>query len=203
MRGCVGIAGGTASGKSSLARALAAHLGDAAVILEQDWYYRDQSHVDLAARTRFNYDHPEALDTALLCNHLEALRAGQSVEVPQYDFSAHVRAAQTRVIAPHAVYIVEGIHVLGDPCLRALCDVRVFVDVPADVRFIRRLQRDTCERSRTVECVIAQYLATTRPMHDEFVAPARAWAHLLVTEDTPLHLAAARIAHMLAGAPAP
>jgi uridine kinase len=203
MAACVGIAGGTASGKSTLARALAAHLDGAAIVIEHDWYYRDQSGVDLAARPKVNYDHPDALDTALLCNQLEALRAGLETDAPQYDFTGHTRAAHTRRVTPHAVYIVEGIHVLGDPCLRALCDVRVFVDVPADVRFIRRLRRDTRERGRTVESVIEQYLATTRPMHEEFVAPARAWAHLLVTEDTPLHLATARIAHMLAGAPAP
>ena len=203
MAACVGIAGGTASGKSSLARALGDYLGGRAVIIEQDWYYRDQARLPFAERLQTNYDHPSALETHLLCNHLEALRGGKPVRVPQYDFTEHTRAVHSRPISPHAVYIIEGIHVLSDPCLRALCDVRVFVDVPADIRLIRRLRRDTRERGRSVESVVEQYLATTRPMHEQFVAPAKAWAHLLVTQDTPLQEAAARIAELLNGAPAP
>jgi uridine kinase len=150
--------------------------------MQHDAYYRDRSDLSPAARDRLNYDHPEALDTPLLVAHLEALRAGRPVEIPVYDFAAHARRAQTRHTEPRDAILLEGILILCDPALREAMDLRLYLDSDADVRFIRRLERDVRERGRTLEGVIEQYLETVRPMHREFVEPSRRFADLIIPE---------------------
>lgn len=153
---------------------------DAVTVIEHDSYYRDGSALAPAERVRVNYDHPDALETSLLVAHLTALRAGRAVEVPRYDFATYQRAATTSTALPRRVIIVEGILILAEPALRALMDIRVYVDADADLRFIRRLERDLTARGRTVDSVIAQYLATVQPMHLEFVEPSKRHAHVIV-----------------------
>ncbi len=177
----VGLAGGTGSGKTTVTKALLAHLGNDAALLQHDWYYRDQTDVPLAERNQVNYDHPDAQETALLIEHVAALRRGESVAAPQYDFATHTRRCETRTIAPRPVIVVEGINTLADPGLHALFDLCVFVDVPADIRFIRRLQRDVAERGRTTESVVTQYLDHVRPMHEEYVEPCKSKADLVLS----------------------
>jgi uridine kinase len=167
----VGIAGGTASGKTTVARGVADRLG--ALLLTHDRYYR-------SADAHTNFDHPDALDTARMVADLDTLREGRPASLPDYDFATHRRRAAEDVVAPTPVIVVEGILVLADASLRARFDLAVFVDAPADVRLVRRVQRDVAERGRTVESVLAQYLATVRPMHEAFVAPSLAHAHLVL-----------------------
>jgi uridine kinase len=179
----VAVAGGSGSGKSTVARAVVTALGDdRASIIKHDAYYRDRSDVPPAERNAINFDHPEALDTALLVEHLEALRAERPVEIPVYDFTTHTRGAETRTVTPPPVIVLDGILILADAHVRALIDLGVFVDTPADLRFIRRLKRDIKKRGRTPESVITQYLATVRPMHEAFVEPSRAFAQVVITE---------------------
>lgn len=177
---CVGIAGGTGSGKSSVARALVQRLGDQAVILEQDWYYRDMRHLSLEERANYDYDYPAAIESPYLAEQIEILLSGKSVDTPRYDFTTHLREQETVRVNPHQVIVVEGIHVLGENYLRELMALKVFVDVAADLRFIRRLRRDMSERGRTMNSVIEQYLKQVRPMHEKFVAPAREHADLIL-----------------------
>ncbi len=179
---CVGIAGGTGSGKSTISRAVASRLPGKVSIVEHDWYYHDQQHLPPEERPNTNYDHPDALDTALLAQHLRKLLAGESVEAPIYDFTAHIRARDTRPVEARPVIVVEGIHVLGFAGLRALMDLTIYVDVAPDLRFIRRLQRDVIERGRTVDSVTRQYLDQVRPMHLRYVKPTREHADLVVPE---------------------
>lgn len=169
----IGIAGGTASGKTTVAHRFAAACQ--ALLLSHDRYY-----VDFPEPRGANFDHPDSLDTPLLVAHLDALRAGRPAALPVYDFPTHRRLAHTESVDPRPVIVVEGILVLADPALRARFDLRVFVDAPDDIRFIRRLRRDVRERGRTVESVIEQYLATVRPMHLTYVAPSRAAADLVL-----------------------
>ncbi|EPY31333.1 uridine kinase [Strigomonas culicis] len=181
----IGVAGPSGSGKTRLATLLAeairADLGEDSVgILSEDFYYRDQSHVALAARAHVNYDHPSALDHALLAAQLAQLVRGEAVALPQYDYTQHTRAAHTVPMAPRRVLLVEGILLFTNDALREAMDYRVFVDTPLDICFIRRAQRDMRERGRTFESVVAQYEATVRPMYTAFIAPSRAWADLLV-----------------------
>ena len=177
----IGIAGGSGSGKTTVVRRLMASLGDDQVsVLEHDRYYRDRSDLRLEERAALNYDHPDSLETDLLVRHLQALRAGQSVEIPQYDFARHNRLEARETIRPRAAVIVEGILIFADAPLRALMDVKVFVDADDDTRFIRRLQRDISERGRTVQSVIDQYLATVKPMHLDFVEPSKRYADIVV-----------------------
>jgi uridine kinase len=177
----VGIAGGSGSGKTTLARRVAERLGEGRVLLFQhDAYYRDHPELTLDERARINYDHPDALDGALCVEQLRALKRGDAVEQPVYDFSAHRRAAETRRLEPRPVILVEGILVLADAALRAEMDLRVFADAPADLRLLRRLERDMTERGRSIASVRDQYLATVRPMHEAFVAPGMAYADLVV-----------------------
>ena len=178
---CVGIAGGSASGKSTLAQALATRLAGEVSVIEHDWYYRDQRHLAFEKRLKANYDHPDALETALLVEHLQRLLAGEAVHAPQYDFTQHTRAAETHLVEPGPVLVVAGIHALGDAALRDCMALKVYVDTDADLRFIRRLRRDTAERGRTAESVIRQYLEQVRPMHVRFVAPTKAHADLVVS----------------------
>ncbi len=178
----IAVVGGTGSGKTTVARAIHDSLGGGAVLLDQDAYYRDLAHLTLDERRQVNFDHPDSIDAELLIRHLEALAAGEAIEKPTYDFAAHTRAAQRERVEPSEVIIVEGILLLTDPRLRELFDIRIFVDVGDDVRFIRRLLRDTRERGRTMDNVIQQYLSTVRPMHLEFVEPSKRHADVILPE---------------------
>lgn len=179
----VGIAGGTGSGKSTVVQALATVLGPESVaLLEEDAYYRDAPHLSLDDRAARNYDHPDAIDEELLVHHLEDLKTGSGVDVPCYDFVAHRRLVETRRVEPRPCVVVEGIRVLAVPAVRRLLDLRLYVETDADLRFIRRLRRDVAERGRTVESVMAQWEATVRPMHLQFVEPSKRHADLIIPE---------------------
>ena len=177
----IGVAGGTASGKTTVVEAILDRVGRERIAhIQHDSYYKDLSHLPLAERRQFNFDHPDALDTALLIQHLRALRQGHSVEVPTYDFATYCRLPQTRTVHPRPVVIVEGILILAESALRELIDLKIYVDTDADLRFIRRLKRDIAERGRTMESVIEQYLTTVRPMHLEFVEPSKRYADVII-----------------------
>ncbi len=179
----VGIAGGTGSGKTTLAaRVVGALPPDSVALLSHDSYYRDQSHLSPAERDRLNFDHPDTLETTLLVEHLGELRAGRAIEQPAYDFAEHRRHAARRRVEPRRVVIVEGILILHEPSLRRALDIKVFVDTDADERVLRRVERDTRERGRTVESVTAQYRETVRPMHAQFVEPSKRHADLIIPE---------------------
>ncbi|MBN1640930.1 MAG: uridine kinase [Anaerolineae bacterium] len=177
----VGVAGGTASGKTTISEAILDRVGrDRVAFIAHDAYYRDLRHLSFEERSQVNYDHPDSLETELLVAHLAALCAGHAVEVPIYDFSQHLRRAETRRVAPRPVILVEGILIFADRSLREWFDIKVYVDADADLRFIRRLQRDISERGRTMESVIAQYLETVRLMHLEFVEPSKRYADVII-----------------------
>ena len=180
---CIGIAGGTGSGKTTVAAKLAAAMpaGRCAVI-DHDAYYRDQAHLPLAVRAEINYDHPSSLETSLLAEHLLTLRSGRAVEVPIYDFVTHSRRRETRRVEPAPVIIVEGILVFVEAALRDQMDIKIFVDTDADIRLMRRIRRDLEHRGRTFASVRDQYYATVRPMHLEFVEPSKRWADLIIPE---------------------
>jgi len=179
----IGVAGGSGSGKTTVSQAILDQVGrDRIAYLQHDAYYRDRSALPPAERARINYDHPDSLETDLLIAHLKQLRAGRAIEMPQYDFAQHVRKAETRRIEPKPVILVEGILIFVDRTLRELFDIKIFVDTDADLRFIRRLQRDITERGRTMESVVAQYQATVRPMHLEFVEPSKRYADIIIPE---------------------
>ena len=175
----IGIAGGTASGKSTIANAIVKSVGAENIThLLHDSYYKDVEQ--LPKGTDINFDHPESLDTALMIDHLQQLKAGQGVDVPIYDFVSFKRKPQTERAEPRPIIIVEGILVLTERQLRDECDIKIFVDTPADVRFIRRLKRDIAERGRTMESVIEQYMETVRPMHQAFVEPSKVYADVII-----------------------
>jgi uridine kinase len=179
----VGVAGGSSSGKTTVVRQIVSKLAPQTVtVVRHDAYYRDLSHLPKAQRALVNFDHPDALETDLLAQHLEVLRRGESVSLPRYDFTTHTRRPETTRADPTPVVIVDGILVLADADLRRLMDIRIFVDTDADLRLIRRLRRDTRERGRTVESVIQQYVATVRPMHLEFVEPSKRHADVIIPE---------------------
>ena len=178
----VGVVGGSGSGKTTVAHAIAESVDGGAVVLDQDAYYRDLAHLTLEERRSINFDHPDSIDTELFVAHLEALAAGEPVDKPTYDFAAHTRAAETVRIEPGRVVVVDGILLFVDPRLRRMFDLRIYVDVADDVRFIRRLLRDLTERGRSLESVIEQYLDTVRPMHLEFVEPSRRHADVIIPE---------------------
>jgi uridine kinase len=179
----IGISGGTGSGKTTVAQKIIAPVGaDNVVYLQQDSYYRNLGDMPLDLRHRVNYDHPDAFDTDLLINHMEALRAGESIEQPIYDYPTHSRRSETIHVDPRPVIIVEGILVFVNSQMRALMDLKIFVDTGADIRFIRRLDRDVHERGRTVESVIVQYTTTVRPMHLQFVEPSKRYADIIIPE---------------------
>jgi uridine kinase len=178
----IAVVGGTGSGKTTVATAIHEAVGLGAVLLDQDAYYRDLSDLTLEERRQVNFDHPDSIDTELLVRHLEELAAGRAIDKPTYDFAAHTRAAASVRVEPREVIIVEGILLLADARLRELFDIRIFVDVGDDVRFIRRLLRDTRERGRTMDHVIQQYLTTVRPMHLEFVEPSKRYADVILPE---------------------
>ena len=177
----IGIAGGTGSGKTTVARRIyeSLHL-ETAVFLDQDSYYKELGHLSLEERSRVNFDHPDSLDNDLFVEHLRALIDRRAIEKPVYDFTAHTRAPQTVRVHPRDVVLVDGILLFAEPRLRDLFDLKIFVDTEADVRFIRRLRRDVEERGRTFDSVIAQYLATVRPMHFEFVEPSKLYADVIL-----------------------
>ncbi len=177
----IGVAGGSGSGKTTVIRRIVESLGDDQVsLIEHDRYYRDRGDLRLEERAALNYDHPDSLETDLLVEHVNALRNGQAVRVPVYDFARHARTAETITVEPRRAIIVEGILIFTDPALRRLMDVKVFVDTDDDTRFIRRLQRDIAERGRTVASVIEQYLGTVKPMHLEFVEPSKRYADVII-----------------------
>ncbi len=177
----IGIAGGTGSGKSTVARKVAETLPDASVaFLEMDAYYRDFRHLTLQQLHHVNWDHPDAFDVELLTQHLEALNRGVAVDMPVYEFATHSRSTRTRRIEPADVVVVDGILLLSDPNIRAQCDVKVFVDADPDIRLIRRIRRDTAVRGRTLESVLDQYLTTVQPMHLQFVEPSKRYADVIV-----------------------
>ncbi len=198
----IGVAGGTGSGKTTVAREILARVGaEHIAYIPHDAYYRDHSHLPMEERSKVNYDHPDSLETELLVEHLKTLRAGQAVEIPVYDFTTHSRTQQTRRIEPASVVLVEGILVFAEPALRDLFDVKLYVDTDADVRFIRRLQRDIEERGRSVRSVCEQYLMTVRPMHLEFVEPSKRYADVIIPEggfnEVAISMVAARIHGLL------
>lgn len=179
----IGICGGTGSGKTTITdRVIAALHDEGVVLLQQDHYYKDLSQLPFDERARRNFDHPDAMDTALMVEHVRRLREGQAIERPVYDFTQHVRLPQSVRIEPKLALIIEGILIFENKALRELMDIKIFVDTDADLRFIRRLQRDIRERGRTVDSVIAQYLATVRPMHMEFIEPSKRYADVVIPE---------------------
>ena len=178
----IGVAGGSGSGKTTVVRRILDSLGPEQVtLLDHDRYYRDRNDLRLEDRAALNYDHPDALETDLMVQHVHELKAGRKVEVPQYDFTRHARLASTDTFVPRRALIVEGILVFTDASLRALMDIKVFVDTDADTRFIRRLTRDVAERGRTMDSVIDQYQSTVKPMHLEFVEPSKRYADLIIS----------------------
>jgi len=179
----IGIGGGTGSGKTSLAKGILAEYGEGeVVVIEQDSYYNDLSHILYEERVDQNYDHPDSIDIDLFESHLQQLLDGKTIAIPTYDFSTHVRMDKTTPITQHHVIVVEGILALHYPQLRKLFTIKIFVDTPADIRFIRRLTRDIHERGRTPESVNKQYLSTVRPMHEQFVEPSKYYADLIIPE---------------------
>jgi uridine kinase len=177
----IGVAGGSGSGKTTVVRRIVESLPDSQVtVLEHDRYYRDRSDLRLEERAVLNYDHPDALETDLLVDHVRELRAGRPVRVPVYDFARYARTTATETFEPRRAIIVEGILIFTDARLREQMDIKVFVDADADTRFIRRLRRDVAERGRTMESVIDQYLGTVKPMHLEFVEPSKRYADIII-----------------------
>jgi uridine kinase len=179
----IGIAGGTGSGKTTVAKSVRGHLPEeSVVIVHHDSYYLDRTALPRADRDMINYDHPDAFDNDLLRRHIADLRAGRTIQRPVYDYETHTRRPETITVRPARIVLLEGILVLGDPELRRLMDIKLYVDTDADERFIRRLKRDIVERGRTVEQVIEQYLKTVRPMHLQFVEPSKRYADVVIPE---------------------
>ncbi len=179
----IGVAGGSGSGKTTVANVILQRVGSHRIAyLPHDAYYRDLSSLPPNQRAQVNFDHPDSLETELLVEHVRALKAWQAVELPVYDFTRHARTEQTVRVEPQRVILVEGILIFAEPMLRQLFDVKIFVDTDADIRFIRRLQRDIAERGRTAETVVRQYLTTVRPMHLEFVEPSKRYADVIIPE---------------------
>ena len=179
----IGICGGTGSGKTTVAnRILESVSKDEVVFLQQDSYYRNLDELPLDIRNVVNFDHPDAIDNNLLVEHLRALKARRAVEIPLYDFKTHSRREETLHVEPQPIIIIEGILIFAEPRLLDEMDIKVYVDTPDDIRFIRRLRRDVAERGRTVESVIEQYLATVRPMHMQFVEPSKRCADVIIPE---------------------
>ncbi|MDO4246531.1 MAG: uridine kinase [Deinococcus sp.] len=197
----IGVAGGSGSGKTTVTRRVMETVGsDGVAVLNQDNYYRDQSDIPFEGRLHTNYDHPAAFDWQLLREHVDALMAGVPIEMPEYDFTRHTRAAHTTRVMPGRVLVLEGFFALYDEALREKMNLKVFVDADADVRFIRRLLRDTQERGRTLESVIEQYLSFVRPMHLGFVEPTKRYADVIIPHggmnEPALDMLAARIQGM-------
>jgi uridine kinase len=198
----IGIAGGSGSGKTTVAQTILQRVGpDRISFLQHDAYYKDLSGLPPVQRVEVNFDHPNSLESELLIEHIQQLQHGQPVEVPIYDFSKHSRTDRTFTVQPRGVILVEGILIFAEASLRELFDVKIYVDTDSDLRFIRRLERDISERGRTTELVIKQYLTTVRPMHLEFVEPSKRYADVIIPEggfNAPaLDMVVARIETML------
>ena len=180
----IGIAGGTCSGKTSIASILIEEFRytNSVNIIKEDDYYKDQSHMPMEERVKTNYDHPLAFDFDLMYQNIQQLINGETVEKPTYDYTIHNRSTQTEIIKPSDVLIIEGLFALYTPEIRDLEDIKIFVDTPADVRFIRRLERDVSERARTVESITSQYLTTVKPMHDQFLEPTKQYADIIIPQ---------------------
>ncbi len=202
----IGVAGGTGSGKTTVSQAILDRVGRHRIAyIQHDSYYKDRSHLPPEARGKVNFDHPDALETEFLVQHLKELRDGHPVEVPVYDFTTHTRTSETQWVEPRRVILVEGILIFADDALRDIMDVKIYVDTDADIRFIRRLERDITERGRTMSSVIDQYLATVRPMHLEFVEPSKRYADVIIPEGgfnpVALDMVVARIEAMMEETP--
>ncbi|SDX11538.1 uridine kinase [Marininema mesophilum] len=178
----IGVAGGSGSGKTTVARNICERFSDSVALIEQDAYYKDQSHLPMEERVKTNYDHPLAFDNDLLIDHLHKLQQQETIEKPIYDFALHTRAPEKMTITPKDVIILEGILILEDERLRDLMDIKVFVDTDADVRILRRIERDTKARGRSLDSVIEQYLTVVRPMHLQFIEPSKRYADLIIPE---------------------
>jgi uridine kinase len=179
----IGIAGGTGSGKSTVAKVIIDRVGaNHIALLPHDAYYKDLAQLDPVQRAAINFDHPDSLETSLLIEHIKQLKNYHSIELPVYDFKTHTRTAATLHIEPQPVILVEGILILAEKGLRELFDVKIYVDTDPDIRFIRRLERDIAERGRTSSSVITQYMSTVRPMHLEFVEPSKRYADVIIPE---------------------
>jgi uridine kinase len=179
----IGICGGTGSGKTTVARRILENVDQRHVVyMPQDNYYRNLGDLPLGLRHQINFDHPDAIDNDLFTNHIGALRAGEAIEMPVYDFTTHTRRRETVHVEPQPIVIVEGILIFSDARLRELMDVKIFVETADDLRFIRRLKRDVAERGRSVESVISQYLDTVRPMHQQFVETSKRYADVIIPE---------------------
>jgi uridine kinase len=202
----IGVAGGTGSGKTTVSQAILDRVGrDRIAYIQHDSYYKDRGHLPPGERAKINFDHPDALETGFLVQHLKELRDGHPVEVPVYDFTTHTRTSQTQRVESRRVILVEGILIFADDALRDMMDVKIYVDTDADIRFIRRLERDITERGRTMRSVVDQYLATVRPMHLEFVEPSKRYADVIIPEGgfnpVALDMVVARIEAMIEESP--
>ncbi len=198
----IGIAGGTGSGKTTIANEILARVGEKRIALfPHDAYYRDLSYLPISKRVQVNFDHPDSLETKLLIEHINQIKAGIPIELPVYDFKTHSRTDKTILIEPQPIIIVEGILIFAEPDLRDLFDVKIYVDTDPDIRFIRRMQRDINERGRTVTSVIERYINTVRPMHMEFVEPSKRYADVIIPEGgfniVALDMVVARIEELL------
>ncbi len=179
----IGIAGGSGSGKTLVARTIVRGLGSGrVVIIDQDSYYRNLEDIPLGERESRNFDHPDAFDNELMLRHVEELLAGRTIAQPIYDYAEHRRLEETREVGEHLIIVLEGILIFVDTALRALMDIKLFIDADADVRFIRRLRRDLVERGRSVDSIIRQYEESVRPMHEQFVEPSKRWADVIIPE---------------------
>ncbi|MEM9555653.1 MAG: uridine kinase [Acidobacteriota bacterium] len=201
----LGVAGGTGSGKSTVARAILRAVGEERLaFLAQDDYYLDIEWRDTAHQAAHNFDHPAAFDTDLLVDHLRRLKRGEGVEAPIYDFVHHRRSERTAPVEPRRVVLVEGIMLLAEPAVRELLDFKIYVDTDADVRLVRRIRRDLRERGRDIDDVLRQFMTTVRPMHLEFVEPSKRWADVIVPEGganrVALQMVSARVEQLLAAA---
>lgn len=198
----IGVAGGTGSGKTTVARTILQRVGAHHIAyVPHDAYYRDSLHLPYNALNQINWDHPDALDTDLMITHVQALKNGAPVDLPVYDFTQNRRTDRTVRVEPQPIVLVEGILIFADARLRQLFDMKIFVDTDADIRLIRRLQRDIAERGRTAESVIQQYLTTVRPMHIEFVEPSKRYADIIIPEggfnEVAMDMVVARLAELL------
>jgi uridine kinase len=198
-----GVAGGTASGKTTVADAILEAVGaEQVAYLPHDAYYREMNHLPFSERAALNYDHPDSLESELLIHHIEELLAGRPVQVPVYDFTTHTRTQETRTVEPSPIILIDGILIFTNAELRKLMDIKVYVDTDGDVRFIRRLQRDMNERGRSLESIISQYMETVRPMHLEFVEPSKRYADVIVPHGglnkVAMDMVVARLIEMLA-----
>ncbi len=177
----IGIAGGSGSGKTTIAESVVTAVGvDTVSLIQHDAYYRDLPHLDFEERSRVNYDHPDSLETELLIEHIRQLRAGREIHRPVYDFTTHRRTTETVLVKPEPVVVIEGILVLSERELRDVMDLKIYVDADADLRLMRRMQRDIIERERTLDSVLKQYQETVRPMHLQFVEPSKRYADIIV-----------------------